>query len=97
MATLLAVTSWLQGMAKTTGGLQFCHPLLHAMTLHAVTVEDMKGEGEVLFMTSRSYQGRHRLLLLHKESGVVIWDLRYPRTCLCKQVSAGTTTKCVLH
>lgn len=76
MATVLAVTSSLPRVADHFMVCSCIMVFSHAVTLHAVSVEDMKGEGEVLCMTSRSYQERHRLLVLHKESGVVIWDLR---------------------
>ena len=42
----------------------------------AVEAEEMKGQGAVTCLTSRSHAGRHRMLVLHEETGVTIWDLR---------------------
>lgn len=49
----------------------------------AVDVEEMKGQGAVRCLTSRSHAGRHRMLVLHEDTGVTIWDLRYLHMDLC--------------
>ncbi|KAL0036450.1 hypothetical protein WJX77_008242 [Trebouxia sp. C0004] len=42
-----------------------------------VDAEEMKGQGAVRCLMTRSHAGRHRMLVLHEETGVIIWDLRY--------------------
>lgn len=42
----------------------------------AVDAEEMKGQGGVTCLTTRSHAGRHRMLVLHQDTGVTIWDLR---------------------
>ena len=43
----------------------------------AVDVEETKGQGTVTGLTTRSHAGRHRMLILHEDTGVTIWDLRH--------------------
>ena len=45
------------------------------VVLTAVSVEDMKGRGQVTCMTTRSYKDRHRLLVLHEETGLTRTDI----------------------
>ncbi len=42
----------------------------------AVDAEEMKGQGAVRYLMTRSHADRHRMLVLHEETGVIIWDLR---------------------
>lgn len=42
----------------------------------AVEAEEMKGQGAVVCLTTRSHADHHRMLVLHEETGVIIWDLR---------------------
>lgn len=44
--------------------------------LAAVEVEEMRGQGAVMCLTTRSHADRHRMLVLHEDTGVLIWDLR---------------------
>lgn len=51
----------------------------HTVNLEPVTAVDadeMKGLGAIRCLTTRSHAGRHRMLVLHEETGVIIWDLR---------------------
>jgi hypothetical protein len=41
-----------------------------------VDAEEMKGQGAVRCLMTRSHADRHRMLVLHEETGVIIWDLR---------------------
>ena len=43
----------------------------------AVDVEETKGQGVVTGLTTRSHAGSHRMLILHEDTGVTIWDLRH--------------------
>ncbi|KAL0052569.1 hypothetical protein WJX82_004051 [Trebouxia sp. C0006] len=42
-----------------------------------VDAEEMKGQGAVRCLMTRSHADRHRMLVLHEDTGVIIWDLRY--------------------
>ena len=44
--------------------------------LSAVDAEEMKGQGAVRSLITRSHADRHRMLVLHEDTGVIIWDLR---------------------
>ncbi len=44
--------------------------------LPAVDAQEMKGQGAVRCLLTRSHADRHRMLVLHEETGVIIWDLR---------------------
>ena len=44
------------------------------VVLTAVSIEDMKGHGQVTCMTTRSHKGRHRLLVLYEETGLTRTD-----------------------
>ena len=43
---------------------------------HAVSAEDVHASGEIVSMAAYSHGEHRRLLLVHADSGAVIWDIR---------------------